>query len=70
MVELKKQIKVISLSEGIIQNTLFSCEQMKRGKHHLFDELERNRLEESNANFEEEFYKSLKSQHQTKKLKF
>lgn len=70
MIELKKQIKEISLNEGVIQNTLFSCEHMKRGKHHLFDELDNGglKVEESNSNFEEEFYKSMKA-HKTHKLK-
>ena len=39
VVRLKKEIKEVSLNEGVVQNTLFSCTHMKAGKHHLYDEV-------------------------------
>jgi hypothetical protein len=39
LVRLKNQIKDSSLNEGVIQNTLFSCSQMRAGKHHLYDDV-------------------------------
>ena len=39
MVILKGEIKEISLNEGVVQNTLFTCTQMRAGKHHLWDEV-------------------------------
>jgi hypothetical protein len=39
IVELKADIKDERLNEGVMNNLLFSCEGMRRGKHHLFDEM-------------------------------
>jgi len=39
LVKLKNQIRDSSLNEGVIQNTLFSCSQMRSGKHHLYDDV-------------------------------
>lgn len=38
LIKLKNQIKDSSLNEGVVQNTLFSCSQMRAGKHHLYDD--------------------------------
>ena len=39
IVTLKGELKESRLSEGVMNNMLFSCEGMRRGKHHLFDEI-------------------------------
>ena len=38
LIKLKNYIKDTSLNEGVVQNTLFSCSQMRSGKHHLYDD--------------------------------
>jgi len=38
LVGIKKQIKEVSLNEGVMVNTLFSCARMHQGKHHLYDD--------------------------------
>ena len=38
IVKVKKEIKEASLNEGIMKNMLFSCMQMRNGKHHLYDD--------------------------------
>ncbi len=44
----KKDITQLSLEEGVIQNTIFSSTGMKRGRHHLFDEIDKG-ITESTA---------------------
>lgn len=36
---LKGEVKESQLNEGVMNNILFECAQMKRGKHHLYDEM-------------------------------
>ena len=38
MVRLKADNKEIALNQGVLHNMLFSCTQMRAGKHHLYDE--------------------------------
>lgn len=37
--ELKAQTKEFSLNEGVMACTLFSCNGMRNGNHHLYDDL-------------------------------
>ena len=37
--QLKSDLKEETLNEGVMNNLLFSCEALRRGKHHLFDEM-------------------------------
>ena len=39
IVELKAEVRNDSLQEGIMNNLLFSCAGMRRGQHHLYDEM-------------------------------
>ena len=39
MVQIKKEIRDVSLNEGVVLNTLFTCTQMRAGKHHLYDDV-------------------------------
>lgn len=39
LVALKNEMKEHSLNEGVMNSILFSCAGMKRGQHHLFDEM-------------------------------
>ena len=39
LVKVKNETKESSLNEGIVQNMLFSCSQMRAGKHHLYDDV-------------------------------
>lgn len=59
IVQIKSSIKEYNLNEGVLQNTLFSCNYMKKGRHHLFDEIENNKQFDE-SNLEDEFYKSMK----------
>lgn len=44
---------------------------MHKGKHHLFDDIDKHgNIEDSQANLDDEFYKSLKFSHSAKKIKF
>ena len=36
---IKAELKEHSMNEGIMNNLLFSCAGMRRGKHHLYDEM-------------------------------
>ena len=38
--ELKQSINNISKNEGIMLNTVFQCQHMKTGDHHLYDEVD------------------------------
>jgi len=59
IVQIKESIKEYSLNEGMLQNTLFNCNYMTKGRHHLYDEIEGNKAFEE-SNLEDEFYKSIK----------
>ena len=39
IVELKAEVRNDSLQEGVMNNLLFSCAGMRRGQHHLYDEM-------------------------------
>ena len=36
---LKQELKKNTIDEGIMNNMLFSCAGMRRGQHHLYDEM-------------------------------
>ena len=36
---IKKELKENSLEEGVMNSLLFSCAGMRRGQHHLWDEM-------------------------------
>ena len=55
MVKLKKDIKDSSLNEGVVLNTLFSCNQMRNGKHHLYDDALMNNTPDETAPKEEDY---------------
>ncbi len=56
IVYLKNEIKEYTLNEAIISNALYSNNNMKKGKHHLFDELETDKMiNSSNFDIEHEF---------------
>jgi len=39
LVALKREVRDGGLNEGVLFNTLFSCAQMRAGKHHLYDDI-------------------------------
>ena len=39
LISLKKEVTESSLNEGVIENMLYSCVQMRSGKHHLYDDI-------------------------------
>ena len=39
IIEIKGELKEATMNEGMMNNLLFSAEAMRRGKHHLYDEM-------------------------------
>ncbi len=39
IIAIKKELKEHSLEEGVMNSLLFSCAGMRRGQHHLWDEM-------------------------------
>ena len=37
---IQNELKDQALGEGVMVNTLFLCNQMKMGKHHLYDDID------------------------------
>jgi len=39
LITIKQEVKEDARNENVMNNILFSCAEMRRGKHHLYDEM-------------------------------